>query len=265
MRALARQARIVDQIADAFGDAWDVREYRPTAHGFDVAFGWPADQLRGAGQAGGPRVILTEDLVIYLAAHRSRPKDIRLPIGRTTLKRLRRTLGHHWQIDRAAWWEARTDDLADLTIEQFCSRHGVSAGAVVNARHALFGPALRPAGWWRDAEVAALILSNRPRAEIADQLGVSIGSIGRLRWALKPSPPTESRTTTRKGAPRQRQHISPATRAEVERLSWGFVPPAKIAELLNVNPAAVYTIRSRAGITMAALREKARKEDANNA
>lgn len=189
MRALAR---IVDKIADVFGDEWDVREYRPTMHGFDVALGWPADQLRGAGQAGGPRAILTEDLVIYLAAHRDRPKDIRLPIGRTTLKRLRSILGHHWQIDRAAWWEARTDDLTDLTIEQFCRRHGVSAGAVVNARHALFGPAVRPAGWWQDAEIAMLILSDRPRAAIAEQLGISVGSLGRLRWQLRAMQPATS-------------------------------------------------------------------------
>jgi hypothetical protein len=182
---MARQATVVDCIIDAFGDEWDVREHRPTPHGFDLALGWPTDQLRGPGGAGGPRAILTEDLVIYLAQHRDSPRDIRLPVGRTTLKRLRRILGHHWQIDRAAWWEARTDDLSDLTIEQFCARHEVSAGAVVNARHALFGPALRPAGWWRDPEIAERILSDRPRAVIADELGVSIGSIGRLRWLLR--------------------------------------------------------------------------------
>lgn len=182
---MAPQARIIDRIADAFGDEWDVREYRPTTHGFEIAFGWPADQARGAGQAGGPRAILTEDLVAYLAAHRDHPKDIRLPIGRTTIKRLRGILGHHWRIDRAAWWEGLTEDLADLTVEQFCARHGVSAGAVINARHALLGPVLRPAGWWRQRDVAALILSGRTRSEIASDLGISVGSLGRLRWQLK--------------------------------------------------------------------------------
>lgn len=129
-------------------------------------------------------MLLTEDLVIYLAAHRDRPKDIRLPIGRTTLKRLRRILGHHWRIDRAAWWEKRSDDLSDMTIAQFCERHSVSAGAVVDARHALFGPALRPAGWWRAPDVAEILASNRPRSEIAETLGISVGSVGRLRWQL---------------------------------------------------------------------------------
>ena len=185
MRALARQATIIDQMTDAFGDEWDVREYRATQHDFVIAFGWPADQLRGAGQAGGPRVIMSEDLVIYLASLRDRPKDIRLPIGRTTLKRLRRILGHHWQIDRATWWESRTEDLSDLTIEQFCALHEVSAGAVVNARHALFGPHLRPAEWWRAPDVADIILADKPRADIASDLGISIGSVGRLRYMLK--------------------------------------------------------------------------------
>jgi len=182
---MARRATIIDLITDAFGDEWDVREYRPTMHGFDLAFGWPADQLRGPGQAGGPRAILTEDLVLYLAAHRDRPKDIQLPVGRTAIKRLRRILGHHWQIDRAAWWEARVDDLSDLTIEDFCRRHGVSAGAAVNARHALFGPALRPPGWWKSPDIAAIIISDRPRAQVAEELGISVGSLGRLRWQLK--------------------------------------------------------------------------------
>ena len=182
---MGRRAQIIDQIADTFGDIWDAREYRRTEHGFDVALGWPADQLRGGGQAGGPRVILTEDLAIYLASHRDHPKDIRLPIGRTALKRLRRILGHHRQIDRAAWWEARTEDLSDLTIERFAAKHDVSMGAVVNARHALFGPSLRPAGWWRAPDVARVILDDNPRAVIADDLGISIGALGRLRWMLK--------------------------------------------------------------------------------
>lgn len=182
---MARQAAIIDRVTDVFGDEWDVREYRWTDHDFEIALGWPSDQLRGAGQSGGPRVILTDDLVIYLATMRDNPARIRLPIGRTTLKRLRRILGHHWQIDRASWWEARIADLSDLTINEFCSKHGVSAGAVVNARHALFGPILRPAGWWMADDVAALILANKPRSEIAADLGISIGSLGRLRWQLK--------------------------------------------------------------------------------
>ncbi|MFE1598157.1 hypothetical protein [Methylobacterium sp. ID0610] len=110
-----------------------------------------------------------------------------LPLGATSIKRIRRLLGHHYIADRAAWWEAQAADLADLTIDAFAARHGCSVGSVSQARAALFGASLRPAGWWRAPDVAALILADRPRADIADQLGVSVGSLGRLRWALRAS------------------------------------------------------------------------------
>ncbi|ACL57919.1 hypothetical protein [Methylobacterium nodulans] len=108
-----------------------------------------------------------------------------LPIGASTIKRIRRLLGHHYIADHAAWWEARAEDLADLTIEAFAARHGCSVGGASQARAALFGPSLRPAGWWRAPDVAAVILADRPRADIADDLGISVGTVGRLRWMLQ--------------------------------------------------------------------------------
>lgn len=182
---MARQATIVDRIDDVFGDQWDVREYRDTDHGFAVALGWPSGAQRGAGGAGGPRIIVTRPLAEYLTSLRQTPRMIRLPIGRTAIKRLRRLLGHHWQIDRAAWWDDRVTDLADMTIEQFCAAHDVSAGAVVNARHALFGRTLRPAGWWRDPDIASILLSDRPTAMIADNLDISSVTARRLKSAAK--------------------------------------------------------------------------------
>ncbi|WP_043748989.1 hypothetical protein [Methylobacterium nodulans] len=73
----------------------------------------------------------------------------------------------------------------DLTLEAFAVRHGCSVGGTSKARTALFGPSLRPAGWWRAPDVAAVILADRPRADIADDLGVSVGTVGRLRWVLQ--------------------------------------------------------------------------------
>lgn len=172
------------RVRDAWGDAWTVREARATAHGFDLLLGRPVASPRGQAC-----VIMTKPLQAYLEAQRDTPAAIALPLGNTAIKRLRALLGHHWRIDRAAWWHRRAADLADLTIEAFAARHGVSAGAVVNARHALFGPALRPAGWWRAPDVAALILADKPRAEIAESLGISVGAVGRLRWQLRRPPP----------------------------------------------------------------------------
>lgn len=168
-------------IADAWGDNWRVEETRPTRHGFDVFLGRPADgNIRG-----GRRVIVTPDLASHFEARRLNPSTLTLPIGLSTIKRIRALLGHNRYIDHAAWWDERVTDLADLTIEQFCARHGVTVGAAVNARHALLGPTLRPAGWWRAPDIRAIILSAAPRAEVAERLGISVGSIGRLRYWLR--------------------------------------------------------------------------------
>lgn len=181
---MARIAQIIDTIKDAWGDDWDVREYRQTAHDFEIAFGWPYGSPRGKGGSGGVKVIVTPDLLDHFETYRLSPINLALPIGNTTIKRIRRLLGHHRQIDRAAWWEERIADLADLTLDQFAARHGVSVGAAANARHALFGHTLRPAGWWRQKDMAEILLSATPRSDIADTLGISVGSVGRLRWCL---------------------------------------------------------------------------------
>lgn len=181
---MARVAQIIDKIEDVWSDEWDVREYRPTTHGFAVAFGWPNGVPRGAGGAGGPRVIVSPQLAQHFEAHRLAPINLALPIGNNTIKRIRRLMGHHRHIDGAAWWEQRVADLADLTIDQFAKRHGVSTGAAANARHAFFGHKLRPAGWWQQEDVRAVLSSDLPRSEIADALDVSVGSVGRLRWQL---------------------------------------------------------------------------------
>jgi transposase/uncharacterized protein YerC len=169
------------QALDIWGDPWVVSEARATRHRFDILFGRPPNSGRR-----GPAVIVTEPLAAHLAAHRHTPGQLALPIGNTTIKRLRRLLGFHWRIDRAEWWERRVDDLATLTTGAFAERHAVSAGAVVQARQALLGESRqRPDGWWRHPEMAAILLADKPRADIADHLGISVGAVGRLRWALR--------------------------------------------------------------------------------
>lgn len=172
-------------VTDYCGDAWDVTEARSTPHGFDVLLGYPSGLPRGRGGTGGKRVILTPELAQHLERFRERPSLSGLPVGFGVIKRLRKLLGHHRYLDRRAWWEERVDDLADLTLEAFAERHRVSVAAAANARLALFGPRLRPAGWWRAPDVAEIILSDRPRSEIAEALGLSVGSVGRLRYVLK--------------------------------------------------------------------------------
>lgn len=128
---MARKAQIIGQATDYAGVRWDVRETRPTAHGFDILIGWPQGEPRGRGGRG-VAAILSVELARYLAE--TRPRDIDLPIGRTTFKRLRSELGLAWSWD--AWWADRVDDLLSMTLEAFCARHGCSIGAASQRRAA---------------------------------------------------------------------------------------------------------------------------------
>jgi len=93
----------MDQAGDIWGDTWDVAERRPApAYGLEVVLGWPAGMPRGAGRAGGKRVVITPELGALLTAHRTSPGDLVLPIGMTALKRLRRLMGHNRYLDSAA-------------------------------------------------------------------------------------------------------------------------------------------------------------------
>lgn len=126
MARATRDSIAVDMIDDATGETWLVAEYRQTEHGFCLALGWPME-MAGPGN---PRVILTLPLIEYLEA--TRPRDVILPIGRTTIKRLRSDLGLRWSWD--AWWAVREADLTTMTLEQFCARHGCSMGAASQRR-----------------------------------------------------------------------------------------------------------------------------------
>jgi hypothetical protein len=85
----------------------------------------------------------------------------------------------------AAWWESHTDDLAALTLEEFAAKHGTTTGAAEWWRLKVFGKRPRPAGWWREEAAANLLVSNLPRAYVAEKLGISVGAVGRLRWVLR--------------------------------------------------------------------------------
>lgn len=170
---------------DIWGDTWRVVEERPTKHRFVLVLGrvYPVPRVRGGG--GGTRVIVTRQLASYLEDYRLRVSEIDLPCGSTTIKRLRKLLGHNWYSDSLDWWLDRIEDLGTLTIEEFAEQHDVSSGAVSVNRQALLGSLQRPFGWWRDPDVANLVLSPLPLAVIGDRLGIPAGSAGRLRAILR--------------------------------------------------------------------------------
>ena len=126
------KAQIIGEAVDVYGVTWDVRERRPTAHGWLLQIGWPQGAPRGKGGRG-VAVIVTQPLAEYLT--KTRLRDYNLPIARTTAKRLRRDLGISW--DWNAWWGARAHDLRSMTLEAFCQRHGCSMGAASQRRAAI--------------------------------------------------------------------------------------------------------------------------------
>lgn len=121
-----RESQAIDHIEDVFGRAWLVRDHRPTGHGFDIATGWPDEPGRQ-----GATVIVTPALAEYLTAT-ERLRDVDLPIGQSTIKRLRASLDLRFDSD--AWWAERAADLTSLTLEQFCARHRCSMGAASQRR-----------------------------------------------------------------------------------------------------------------------------------
>ena len=129
---MAREAHIIGHATDCAGIEWDVRERRPTVHGFDVLIGWPKGEPRGKGGRG-VAAIITAELAQYLQSTRLR--DVDLPIGTTTVKRMRADIGVSWSWD--GWWEARADDLRTMTLQAFCDKHGCSLGAASQRRTAL--------------------------------------------------------------------------------------------------------------------------------
>lgn len=168
-------------VTDIFGEQWKVLQTLPSAHGFDVYLGVPYPQRRG-----GATIIATEGVMEYV--QKTPPRDVSLPVGRGAVKRLRKLLDSP-AVSRIktgrAWWEARLDDLCELTLDDFAERHGVSVVAAFKWRKELVGLTLRPPGWWREGTARDLLISDAPRAEVAAKLGISVGSVGRLRWRLR--------------------------------------------------------------------------------
>jgi hypothetical protein len=182
---MSREAIIIGSVKDFWGDEWDVRETRPTTHGFDLCFGWPSG-CRGKG-FGGPGLICTTALNDYFKTHAlDRNGSIYdLPAGRTTIKRVRLILGFNLYAESAVWWEERTEDLTDLPGVEFAKKHAVPASSVSIWRKRLIGKRLREPFWWRENAIAELLQSNLPRAFVAQKLAISVGSVGRLRWLVR--------------------------------------------------------------------------------
>jgi len=182
---MARHATIIGTTLDREGFPWDIRESRPTSHGFDLHFGWPHAQ-RGKGY-GGPRLIPTPELYRYWAADRL-ARDGRiydLPCSHTALRRARRIFGFNLYLAHQRWWIERLDDLCNLSGAEFARKHAICEPDVSKASRFFFGSRQRPNYWYLEPKTFALLVSDLPHAFISVQLGISIGASRRLRFNLR--------------------------------------------------------------------------------
>jgi len=178
-------------VTDEWGGHWDVREYRSTAHGFDLLLGFPHGHARGRAGAGGQRVVVTPQLAAFLRGNSRRPiRSLGLPISTPAVGRVRKLLGIN-RYDGGAWFEARAGDLADLTYEAFAAKYaaerGVSPATVGRWARRFFGPRRRPDGWWKQEPAAGLLLSSQPVSSVADQLGITVPVAQQLGKVLRVS------------------------------------------------------------------------------
>lgn len=124
---------VTDEIRDFWGDRWRVTDSQQTPYGFRVYYGRPAETSGPQGSA----IIITRELAELFQAYRYNPGDMDLPFGKTARTRIRQRLGHNRYRDSHPWWEARLDDLASLTLDEFCRKHEVSSSAAQKARASL--------------------------------------------------------------------------------------------------------------------------------
>lgn len=167
---------------DHYDDQWSVYEERPTEHGWPLIMGRPYPPRYASG---GDATILTSELVEYLMSMRHERGAISLPIGLTAIKRIRKALGLNSYDDMRQWWEEHADELASMTEVEFADKHGYSPARVSQANKALFGKRLREPGWWLVEPARSAIKGDGPRAQVAMDLGISIGAVGRLRWRIR--------------------------------------------------------------------------------
>lgn len=169
-------------ITDHWGDPWSVFSARDTIHGWMLYMGRPTCGVP-MNRCGGNRAIPTTPLVDYVT--RTPLCEVQLPLGRTTIKRLRKLLGLDARLEARQWWEDHADELASMTEAAFAAKYGYSPARVSQVNKVLFGKRLREPGWWREEPARSLLSSDASRLMIAEALGISIGTVGRLRWVLR--------------------------------------------------------------------------------
>lgn len=176
---------VVGRVKDFNKAEWNLREVRPTKHGFDLCFGTPRSTYYGP-YCGAPKLIVTKALRDYW--HRNRTKKLHffldLPATSSSLNLTLRRLRFFHREDVKAFWKDRIEDLGTLSTREFAAKHGVTPAAAFEWRLKLVKRG-RPAGWWRAPGILKVLLSNMPLGEAGRELGIAISEVQRLRRLAK--------------------------------------------------------------------------------
>ncbi len=173
------------QIRDIDDLLWNIREIRPTKHGFDLYFGYPAKVLlrKQRGPVGKFRLIVTRELVSYWEAHYSDEAAIYdIPASRRIINRISRRVCFNIELEhRRSIRRRRTIPPEPPSVREFARRYEVSLEDAEEWHMFLLHPTPRPHQWWRDPAPMAVLLSTDSLAETAATLGISSTYASRLR------------------------------------------------------------------------------------
>lgn len=173
---------ILGQLRDVEGTVWDIRDVRPTKHGFDLMFGNKTLD-HGPNWIGLPRLICTKELYDFWDQNRVKGEGFlfSLPAGRTTLKRLRKRYRFNFDNDVDKLWQDRLEDLKSMKPRDFAKKYEIKLSQAFDRRTQLLGRRARQLGWWRTSETIALLRSGLTLREIGEQLNISTSQVHRLR------------------------------------------------------------------------------------
>jgi hypothetical protein len=169
------------EVTDFYGEPWDIRQIRPTRHGFDLLYGSRVSERDLTG--GLLRLIPTRELRDFWHTNRAKTNAVTydLPAGRTTLKRARQRFGFNHLDDMTEFWTERIVDLDRLSPREFAAKHGVTYQLTVARRRTILGKRLRPIGWWRNPKHVGILLSALTLSQAGKKLGISTSQTHRLR------------------------------------------------------------------------------------
>lgn len=175
---------------DHEGTFYDVFDSRPTNHGFNLLFGFPARWHRRIfTNFGKPGLIHTPELIAFWEKHRGELNiNLDLPAGNTTLIRARMKLGFNQFDDYKAQWAERLPELKSLPLAELAQKYGVAVSTVNIWRRTLLGPARSARVWQQDPKVVELLRSPLSPKEVAEKLGLAAWEIRSMRGKLPREP-----------------------------------------------------------------------------